>query len=77
MSYVKMESQEINKFLTSTANFTDERSFLLKLSPAWAWIMWIWITTSLLVGWVAKFYIYRHIFQTKIKDQVSVTRWSC
>ena len=68
---VRMEPGELKKFLNDTNNFVDETSFILKLSPTWAWITWIWITASLVIGWIAKYYIYQHIFRTKIKDQVS------
>ena len=65
-----MESQEINILMNASNSFSDERSFLVKLSSGWFWIIWMWITASLVVGWIAKYYIYLHIFQTKIKDQV-------
>ena len=66
-----MESQEINRLMNASNSFSDERSFLVKLSSGWFWIIWMWITASLVVGWIAKYYIYLHIFKTKIKDQVS------
>lgn len=69
-----MEPVEMNNFLNATNYFTDERAFVLKLSPSWAWIAWAWITASLIIGWIAKYYIYQHIFSTKVKDQVGSER---
>ena len=66
-----MESskQEMIQFVQSSAQFTDERTFLLKLSFFWKIIIWFSVTISLITGWIAKFVIYLHIFKTNIKDQ--------
>jgi hypothetical protein len=50
--------------------FTDERSIFYKLTPAWTLIVWVIITGSLIIGWIAKYHIYRHIFKTKLSEQV-------
>ena len=61
--------QEMFAFIQSSMQFTDERTFLLKLSFFWKMIIWITVTTSLITGWLAKSVIYNHIFKTKIKEQ--------
>ena len=66
-----MESthQEIFEFIQSSEQFTDERTFLPKLSFFWKIIIWISVTSSLITGWFAKSVIYLYIFKTKIKGQ--------
>ena len=49
--------------------FTNERTFLLELSFFWKVVVWISVTASLIVGWIAKFVIYHHIFQKNINEQ--------
>ena len=66
-----MAPEEFPQFLNVLSNFTDERSVLYKLSPAWTLIIWICITGSLITGWVAKYHIFLHIFKTKISEQVN------
>jgi len=53
----------------TTENFTDETTFLLKMSlPGKAGLL-LAITTSFLIGWITKVLIYKHIFRTKIEEQ--------
>ena len=66
-----MEFKDTLIVLAASKNFTDERSVLLKLSSPMAGVIWFSITASLVIGWIAKYFIYRHIFRTRIKDQVS------
>ncbi len=56
-------------FIQSSMQFTDERTFLLKLSFFWKTVTWFLVTGSLITGWIAKSVIYLHIFKTKIKEQ--------
>ena len=66
-----MESseQETFDFVQSSLQFTDERTFLLKLSFFWKIVIWFLVTGSLIIGWICKFVIYLHIFKTNIRDQ--------
>ena len=60
---------ELFEFSLSILQFTDERTFLLKVSLFWKITIWICVTGSLLVGWIAKLVIYLHIFKKNINEQ--------
>jgi hypothetical protein len=60
---------EMLQFVQSLVQFTDEQTFLLKLSIFWKIFVWFSVTLSLLVGWVAKSVIYHHILKNNIKEQ--------
>jgi hypothetical protein len=66
----KMKPEEFLSFLNAASHFNDEKNVLYQLSPAWTLTIWIGLTASLIIGWIAKYYIYLHIFNTKIKEQV-------
>jgi len=66
---MKNTQKEIFDLTESSMLFTDERTFMLKLSFFWRIIIWISVTGSLITGWIAKSAIYLHIFKTNIKDQ--------
>jgi hypothetical protein len=66
---MKNTQKEIFDLAQSSMLFTDERTFMLKLSFFWRIIIWIFVTGSLITGWIAKSAIYLHIFKTNIKDQ--------
>ena len=50
-------------------NFESQESFILKLSVQWNILLWLLITTSLLIGWISKALSFGHIFKSKIKEQ--------
>jgi hypothetical protein len=66
-----MRPEDVLSFLNATTHFNDEKNVLYKLSPAWMLTIWICLTASLIIGWIAKYYVYLHIFNTKIKEQVT------
>ncbi len=70
LQFNKMRPEEFLNFLNAATHFDDEKNVLYKLSPAWTLTIWICLTASLIIGWIAKYYIYLHIFNTKIKEHV-------
>ena len=60
---------KIAELISSAGTFTDETTFLLNMSFLGRALLWLAITSSLLIGWFTKFLIYIHIFKTKIKEQ--------
>jgi len=62
-------SEELYYFLKAADSFSDERAFLFKLSLSCRLITCTGVIASLFVGWMSKMYIYRHIFETRIRDQ--------
>ncbi len=65
-----MRPEEFLSVLNAATHFNDEQHVLYKLSPAWMLTIWICLTASLIIGWIAKYHIYLHIFNTKITEQV-------
>ena len=55
--------------IAMSADMTDSRSVLLKMSSHWKILLWLTIMSSLMLGWLSKRLIYTHIFKTKIQEQ--------
>ena len=60
---------EIVELVLAMQNFTDERSFLLRMQGTKKALLWLAITASFIIGWYTKVLIYQHILRTKLKEQ--------
>ena len=67
MEYFK--ENELTGFFYSLTNFSDERYFVLQLSPSMKMYAWLFMACSLVIGSLAKFLMYSHILNSKIKEQ--------
>ena len=60
---------ELAGFFQSLASFSDERYFVLQLSPSMKMYVWLLMAGSLIIGSLAKYLMYSHILKSKIKEQ--------
>ena len=60
--------EEILLLFKTWTNASDERSFLLKLSTFWKIIIWIFVMLSLIIGCVAKVFMYNHFIDSSFKE---------
>jgi hypothetical protein len=67
MEYIK--TKDLTGFYLSLSSFSDERFFLLQLSSLAKTYIWLLMAGSLIVGSLAKFLLYSHILNSKIKEQ--------
>ena len=67
-----MGSSKVNElagYFQSLPSFSDERYFVLQLSPPMKMYVWLFMAGSLIIGSLSKFLIYTHILNSKIKEQ--------
>ncbi len=67
MEYLK--DKEFAGFFQSLSSFSDDRYIVLQLSPSMKMCAWILMASSLIIGSWAKFLMYSHILNSKIKEQ--------
>jgi hypothetical protein len=66
-----MDSQpnEFNQILKTFSIFRDEKTLIYQLSQTWKVGVWFIILLSLTIGWLMKYFMFKHIARTGFRDQ--------